>query len=81
LQRGDLFAGLEQNPLADGDDEAGLFGKGNEGVWTDEAELGAVPAQKGFDAEDAAVSEGDLRLIEDFELAIFESGAQGGFHL
>ncbi len=77
MQSGDLFAGLKENPFADGDDEAGLFGEGNECVWTDEAELGAVPAKEGFDTEKAAVDEGDLRLIEDLELLIFEGSAQG----
>src|ERR1700754_2866373 len=65
LQRGDLFAGLKKNPLADGDDEAGLFGERNKGVWPDQAEFRAVPAKKRLHAEDATICEGYLRLIKD----------------
>src|SRR5882757_10842764 len=39
LQGCDLFAGLKQDPFADGHDKAGLFGEGDKCIWPDQAEF------------------------------------------
>ncbi len=46
-----MAAGLAQDPLPDGNDEAGLLGDGNEVNWADLAEDRVRPAQESLKAE------------------------------
>src|SRR5690606_19064549 len=64
-----LTASLTQNPLSQSDNRAAFFRQTDESVRHDEAEFRVVPADKGFDGDDAPLAKIDLRLIVDAELA------------
>ena len=63
-----LTAGLVQHPGAEGTDETGVFGDGDEGVGTHDAVVRPPPAHEGFDADQGAPIDGDEWLIHDVEL-------------
>jgi hypothetical protein len=69
---GDDAARLPEDPLADGDDQAGLLGQRDELGGGDHAALGVLPADQGLEADDPPVVEGDLRLEVDAELVALE---------
>ena len=71
-----LRAGLSQHPAADFADLAGLFEDGDELVGLDDASGGVVPAQEGFDADQAEVVEVVDGLVDEPELVAVERGAQ-----
>src|SRR5271163_4777471 len=75
LKSSDLLAGLKKDPLADGHDEASLFGQWNKSVWPYQAEFSTVPSKQRLHSNQSTVGKGDLRLIEDLKLLIFKSGA------
>ena len=47
-----LTAGFLEHPLADGDDQPGFLGDGDEGIGHHQAMLGMLPTNQGFDADD-----------------------------
>ena len=53
-----LLDGAAQHPVADGDDQAGLFGDRDESIRRDAAQRRVLPAQQGLDADDAAMHAG-----------------------
>ena len=79
LERGDLAACGFEAPGADVDDESALFGDGNEEAGQDEADVGAAPADQGFDTDEGVIDERDLELVDEEESVVREGLAQGGF--
>mmetsp|Transcript_7594 Transcript_7594/g.12525 ORF Transcript_7594/g.12525 Transcript_7594/m.12525 type:complete len:204 (-) Transcript_7594:22-633(-) len=76
LQPLELMAGGAQDELADRDDEAALLGQGDELVGRDIASIIGAPAQQGLGADHAAADQLDLRLVDDEEPVLLETGAQ-----
>ena len=68
LPSDELAAGFFEDPGADGHDEAGLFGQGDELVGADQAPVGVLPAQEGFGADHGAGGQVDHGLVVDDEL-------------
>ncbi len=60
-----------QDPSPDRDDQAGLLGERDEVGGRDDA-VAAVPAQEGFNADDALVCELDDRLVHEHKLVLRE---------
>ncbi len=71
-----LFDGTAQHPVADGDDQAGLFGDRDEAIRRDAAQRGVLPAQQGLDADDVAMLQVHLRLVVQLELLVAQRMAQ-----
>src|SRR5260370_26100144 len=65
-----------EHPLADRNDETGLFGDRYERCWRDQPALGMLPADECFPARDAPRFQPDQRLIVNPELAALEREAQ-----
>jgi hypothetical protein len=65
------------------DDQAGLFGQGDEFARPDQAAARMAPAHQRFELAHPTIFELDQRLIEDFELLVawLERPAQVGFEL
>src|SRR5262249_31759161 len=72
----ELAAGLAQEPLAQGHDDAAFLGDGDEVAGGDHAEGRMAPACEGFDGFDFAGVEGDDRLIVEDELVAFDGEAE-----
>ena len=64
-----LAAGGAQNPFADLQDQAALFGDRDEDIGRDGAALGMLPAQQRLEAEDLAGRQVLLRLIGEAQFA------------
>ena len=77
----ELAAGFCEAPGAEGDDESGFFGEGDECGGREEAAAGVVPADEGFEADDAVGAEVDFGLIEHDELAGADGDAEFGLEL
>ena len=71
-----LGARFAQDPIADGDDQAAVFGNGNEIPWRDQPAQGMGPADQCFRAGDFSGLEIDLGLIVQCEFLAFESAPQ-----
>ncbi|KAG1079334.1 hypothetical protein G6F40_016349 [Rhizopus arrhizus] len=71
-----LAAGLVDDPFPDGQDQAGLFGDGNELVRADQTARGVVPAQQCFGAHDGARGGFVLGLVVQHELVALLRQAQ-----
>src|SRR5918996_157286 len=64
----DLCAGGMQHPLANGNDQTGLFSQGNEFQGRDKPiRLWAPPAYEGLHDIDSSTGEFDLRLIMQYK--------------
>ena len=74
---GGLVAGLAQHEPGDLADQAVFFGQRNEAHRRNAAELGAVPAHQGLEAERPAVGI-DLGLVDDVQFVLLDRPAQGG---
>ena len=64
-----LAAGFVDDPVADRQDQAGLFRRGNEQVRADQAARGVVPAQQRLGADDRAGRRFIFGLVVQHELA------------
>ena len=73
----ELGAGLAQDPLADGHDQAALFGDGHELRGWNEPSVRAKPADQRFDAVNLSRLQIDFGLVVQHELAPLEGAAQG----
>ena len=76
-----LAARLAQNPLAELDDHARLFGDRDEVHRRDEAALRVLPPDERLEAAQAEVFERDDGLVVEYELLSFERAAHVGLHL
>ncbi len=65
-----------QHPFADLDDLAAILGHRDELRRRDRPELGMVPAQQSFGADQATVLDGDLRLVVQHEFVALDGMAQ-----
>src|SRR5579863_6716854 len=74
-----LPAGLQQEPVPDRNQKAGVFGGVKKAVRRDQAFLGVMPAQERFKADHAAGLDMDDRLIVNAELSLLERRAEIGF--
>ena len=72
-----LAAGLAEDPVADGKDEAGIFSERDELVGWDHAERWMLPTQEGFKAVDLAAGV-EERLVHQVELIVLERGLERG---
>ncbi len=68
---------LLQDPAAQRDDQAGVFGERDEAVGAQDAVLRVQPADEGLGAAHAAVAEVDQRLVLDEELVAVQGSGQG----
>jgi hypothetical protein len=57
--------------------EPGFLGERDEVVGRDQAEVGVLPADQGFDPVDLAGGRVEGRLVVQDELAVFDRGEQG----
>jgi hypothetical protein len=73
---GQLFAGAPQHPLADGQDQAGLFGQADEAARRDQAQFRMLPAQQRLEADDLAARQARLRLVVHTKLVALERAPQ-----
>ena len=71
-----LRARFAQHPIADGHDQAAVFGNGNEIRWRDQPAQGMGPAEQCFRAGDFSGLEIDLGLIVQCEFLALESAPQ-----
>ena len=71
-----LTTGFAQYPFADLDDQAVVFGDRNEDAGGLHPEIGAVPADQGFRADDAVVAQVDEGLVVENEFVTFQRPAQ-----
>src|SRR5439155_14217477 len=71
-------AGNTQDPIANGDDEAGLLGFGNELRRAEEAPVRMLPAQQRLGSYDPGFAEGDLGLVPDLQLRPLQGSLQRG---
>jgi hypothetical protein len=67
-----------EHPVADGGDDAAVFGDGDELGRVDDAELGVRPAQQCFALGHAAAFHGVDRLVFQVHLAAFDGAVQVG---
>ncbi|MNS72333.1 hypothetical protein D3C72_1057400 [compost metagenome] len=74
---GGLLAGLTQHPFADGQDQAGLLGHGDEVGRRDVAAALVLPAQQDLVARRLAGLDRGLDLIVQLELFVIQGLAQG----
>jgi hypothetical protein len=77
----ELAAGFGEAPFAEGDDEAGFFGEGDELAGREEAAAGVAPADEGFKADDAIGAEIDFGLVVHDEFAGADGAFEVGFEL
>ena len=70
------LAGGVQHPAADGHDQAGVLGQGDELARHDQAPVGMVPADQRLQPGQAAAAELDHRLVADGELLADDGPAQ-----
>jgi len=80
LPAGGLGAELVEDPVAEGDDEAALFGDGDERGGRDETAFGMAEADEGFEGVELAADSVE-RLIVQLEAAIAERLADEYLHL
>src|SRR5581483_7806690 len=73
---GGLAARLRQHPLAEGLDEPGLLGDGDELHRVDESPRRVGPPHQCLDADDLAVAQRALGLVVDHELALVQGAVQ-----
>lgn len=71
-----LPAGLDEHPLANGNDQAGLFRQANEAVRQQQALLRVLPAQQGLGPDRLAGTGVELGLVVQAELTLLEGLAQ-----
>jgi hypothetical protein len=71
-----LAAGLSERPLADPEDQAGLFGNVDEAAGQQFAALGIVPAQQRFHSGNGSAGDGELRLVDQRKLVLRKRRAQ-----
>src|ERR1700688_958732 len=76
-----LSAGFIEYPSADLDNEAALYGDGNELGGKDASTVGVLPTHQGFGAGDLTGVEIDLRLKVQQELVALQSAAQAAFEV
>ena len=76
-----LLASLAQNPLADTQNHAALFGDGDEIDRRNDAFVGMIPAHQGFHADDAVAAQIHERLVIQAQLLPFHRLAQLDFEL
>jgi hypothetical protein len=74
----ELARRLTDHPPADGDHELGAFGEGQELQGPEEPQHRVIPAQEGLEAGEAAVIEGDDRLVVEDQLLVTERGPELG---
>ena len=74
-------AGLPQHEVAQGEDEAGLLGQGDELVRREQAALGMLPAHERLEADRALGRERDDRLVDEPQLVALEGPPQVGLEL
>src|SRR5207302_1871692 len=72
----ELPARLVQHPRPQRPYEAGVFGDADERVWSDQAVVGAPPAQEGLDTDERAARDGHDRLVHHVELVARDRAAQ-----
>src|SRR5215211_3104732 len=77
LQWRAAWAGGVQDPAADGHDQAGVLGQGDELARHDQAPVGMVPADQRLHPGQAAAGQLDHRLVADRELLADDGPAQG----
>ena len=70
-----LPAGLVEHPVADGDDQPGAFGQGDEGIGHQQPALRMLPAQQRLGADGFAAG-GKLGLVMQDEFTTVQGGAQ-----
>ncbi len=75
-----LAAGLAQHLGADGHDQAGLLGQGDELPRPDQAAVGVLPADQRLRPHRAAAPQAVDRLVQDPELAPLDRPVQGAVH-
>ena len=75
------LAGGVQDPAADGHDQAGVLGHGDELARHDQAPLGVVPADQRLQPGQLAPGQLDHRLVADGELLADDGPAQGGLEV
>src|ERR1035437_2155120 len=73
---GGLSARLAEDPPAQLEDEAALFGDRDELRGREQTALGVLPADQGLDAFDLAVGDRHDRLVEQPQLFAFDRAAQ-----
>lgn len=77
---GEAFdAGAIEDVSAELDDEAALFGDGDEAHRGDGSELGVGPAGEGFEANDGVGGEVEFRLVVDANLVVLDGVAEVAF--
>ncbi len=76
-----LFAGLLQQPAAEGDDQTAVLGQVDEPVGGEHTKVGVVPSGQRLNALDGPVDEIDQWLVAQRELAAVECGGHGGRQL
>ena len=76
-----LLTGFEDQPVAGGIEQAGVLGGGDEMVGRNQALLGMVPAQEGFESYDLSACKLHDGLVMDTELAPGDGFAEFGFEL
>src|SRR6185437_1459673 len=81
LQDAGLLAGLLQDPLAERQNEAALFGCGDELLRTEKAAVRVTPAEQRFNTDEFAGAAGDLRLVEERHLIVDERSPEVGLEL
>ena len=81
LPLANLAASLFQDPLADGNNQAGLFGDIDELVRRDESAFRVMPAYQSFKATDGSRLKSDNRLVMKDKLFALDGTAQVCLHL
>src|SRR5262249_32884173 len=71
-----VAAGLPQDPFADRDDEADLFGDRNETIWPEQPAVRMIPAYQRLDAADLSALHVDHGLVVQDELLLRQRFAQ-----
>ena len=74
------LAGGVQDPAADGHDQAGVLGQGDELARHDQAPVGVVPADQRLEAQHLFARGIDARLEHDAKLAFLKRDSKVGFH-
>ena len=72
---------LPEHPLVDGHYLVRLLGQGQEGIGELQALLWVLPAQQGFEAHHAPVSQGDDGLVVEHELPLLHGPPELGLQL
>ena len=74
-----LPAGRTQHPITEAHHQSGLFGQWYEFGRRDEAECPVLPPHQGFEADELAARQIDLRLIVQAQLALIDGAPQVDF--